>query len=299
MRDAGDHVVHVAAAQIRHADRLAGGRLDDVRPGDEHVGVLTRHDDQVGQRRAVHGAARAWAEDDGDLRDKTARLAGLLENPPVLAERRDTFLDTRAAGVDQCDNRHFEADGHIHEVANLLAFSHAERAAAHREVLRIHGDRAPVHFAEPGDDGRTGNPLVDVAADETADFLEAVGVEQQVEAFAGRAFAFGMLAFAGVLLGGTREFGGPPHSGADRLSHVMRRGVHKCRGVRRRRGCLRCGQCAAHCRSPSASLSVDVPDACAPSAAWMSSSTSVCPPSTPSAGPTQIFLTVPLTGAYT
>ena len=287
MRDAGDHVVHVAAAQIRHADCLASGRLDDVRPGDEHVGVLTRHDDQVGQRRAVHGAARARAEDDGDLRDKTARLAGLLENPPVLAERRDTFLDTRAAGVDQRDNRHFEADGHIHEVADLLTFGHAERAAAHREVLRVHGDRAPVHFAEPGDDGRTGNPLVDVAADETADFLEAVGVEQQVEAFAGRAFAFGMLAFAGVLLGGTREFGGSSHGGADRLSRVMRR------------GCLRCGQCAAHCRSPSASLSVDVPDACAPSAAWMSSSTSVCPPSTPSAGPTQIFLTVPLIGAYT
>ena len=42
---AGGGVVHMAATQILHADHLAGGRLDHIRTGDEHVGVLASHDD--------------------------------------------------------------------------------------------------------------------------------------------------------------------------------------------------------------------------------------------------------------
>ena len=60
---AGRGVVHVAAAQIVHADHFAGGRFDHVGTGDEHVGILAGHDDQVGQGRAVDGAAGAGAED--------------------------------------------------------------------------------------------------------------------------------------------------------------------------------------------------------------------------------------------
>ena len=60
---AGRGVVHIAAAQIVHADHFAGGRLDYIRTGDEHVRVLAGHDDQVGQGRAVDGTAGAGAED--------------------------------------------------------------------------------------------------------------------------------------------------------------------------------------------------------------------------------------------
>ena len=60
---AGRGVVHVAAAQIVHADHFAGGRFDHVGTGDEHVGILAGHDDQVGQGRAVDGTAGAGAED--------------------------------------------------------------------------------------------------------------------------------------------------------------------------------------------------------------------------------------------
>ena len=60
---AGSGVVHVAAAQIVHADHFAGGRFDHVGTGDEHVGILAGHDDQVGQGRAVDGTAGARAED--------------------------------------------------------------------------------------------------------------------------------------------------------------------------------------------------------------------------------------------
>ena len=62
VRDARFHVVHDAATEIVHADRLAGGGLDHVGPGDEHIRVLPGHDDQVGQRRAIHGAAGARSE---------------------------------------------------------------------------------------------------------------------------------------------------------------------------------------------------------------------------------------------
>ena len=161
VRHAGFRAVHESAAEVVHADRLTGGRLDDVRAGDEHVGVLLGHDDQVGQRRAVHGAAGARTQNQRDLRDEAAGVAGLAEDVAVLRQRGDAFLDAGAAGVDDRDDRHLQVQRHVHQVANLLTFGTTQRASPDGEVLRVDGDLAAVHVTESGDDGRTGLAAVD------------------------------------------------------------------------------------------------------------------------------------------
>ena len=61
MGDARQGVVRHRAAQRVEVHLLAGHRLDDVRPGDEHVAGLAHHDDEVGEGRGVDRAARARA----------------------------------------------------------------------------------------------------------------------------------------------------------------------------------------------------------------------------------------------
>ena len=51
--------VGVRAAELLHGDVLAGDGLDDVGSGDEHLGGLVDHDDEVGQRGGVDVAAGA------------------------------------------------------------------------------------------------------------------------------------------------------------------------------------------------------------------------------------------------
>ena len=65
----GDEVDHarvnhvgVGSAQRLGGDLLAGDLLDDLGPGDEHLG-LAGHDDEVGQRGRIGRAAGAGAAD--------------------------------------------------------------------------------------------------------------------------------------------------------------------------------------------------------------------------------------------
>ena len=272
----------MAATQILHADHLAGGRLDHIRTGDEHVGVLASHDDQIGQRRAVHGTTGARTENQRKLWYESACLAGLREQVTVLRERGHALLDARAAGIDQCDDRHLEIQCLIHQPADLTTFGHAQCAALDGEVLRIDGHFAAVDLAEAGDDGGTRLTSVDVAAAESADFLESAGIEQQIEPFAGGQLAFDMLTVAGMVLRLVRKLRGTQHRGTDRL-----RAFDMIHGILHGRA----GENIGHC---SASSSLD--SGVVPATLMVSS---VSPASTPLAGPTKIFVTVPLTGAYT
>ena len=92
-------VVGAGAAELLEADVLAGDRLDDVRPGDEHVAGLVDHHGEVGDRRRVDGAAGARAHDERDLRDHAAGPYVAEEDLAVEPERDDALLDPRPAGV--------------------------------------------------------------------------------------------------------------------------------------------------------------------------------------------------------
>ena len=125
VRHSGGGVVHIAATEIVHADHFAGGRFDHVRTGDEHVGVLAGHDDQVGQRRAVHGSARARAENQRKLRHETAGVTGFTEQMPVLRQCGYAFLNAGAARIDERDDWHLQVERLVHQSADLAAFRNA------------------------------------------------------------------------------------------------------------------------------------------------------------------------------
>ena len=67
--DAGLGRVSHGPAKLFEGDVLAGGRLHDIGPGDEHVRGLPDHVGEVGHGRAVDGPARARAEDHAHLGD--------------------------------------------------------------------------------------------------------------------------------------------------------------------------------------------------------------------------------------
>ena len=62
--DAGLEVVDRRAAELVERHLFAGRCSDDVRARHEHVRVLARHDDEVGEGRLIHGATGAGAQDD-------------------------------------------------------------------------------------------------------------------------------------------------------------------------------------------------------------------------------------------
>ena len=321
VRYTGGGVVHISAAEVVHADHFACGRFDHVRTGDEHVGVFTGHDDQIGQCRAVHGSTRAWAENQRELRHETAGVAGFTEQMPVLRQRGHALLNAGTARIDKRDDRHFQVERFVHQSADLAAFRDSQRAAAHGKVLCVYGHFASEHFAETGDDRRSRASAVDVAAAESSDFLEGTGVKQQVKTFARRQFAFDMLAIAGMIFRFVRELRRTKHGCADWLGCARQVGRgdgfgrvfaesllllhYDLHGFFDGRAC----DDISHHLPPSIVPSVAVPSTAAPVAPFSpafvpfapvtSMVINVSPASTPAAGPTKILVTAPLTGAYT
>ena len=65
-----------------NVDLLARHRLDDVGAGDEHVRRALDHEDEVGDRGRVHGAAGARPHDEADLRDRPPTPARCARRSP-------------------------------------------------------------------------------------------------------------------------------------------------------------------------------------------------------------------------
>ena len=188
--DARLRVVAHRPAQLLELDFLAGHGLDHFRAGDEHVRGLFDHEDEVGHRRRVDGAAGAGAHDQADLRDHAGALDVADEDVAVGAERDDALLDPGAAGVVDADHRRPDLGGEVHHLAHLLRHHLAEAAAEDGEVLGEDEDGAAVDRAVAGDDGVAPGPfllhleVVGAVADEGVELLEGAGVEQLLDPLA-------------------------------------------------------------------------------------------------------------------
>src|SRR5678815_4515684 len=86
-------------------DFLMRDGLDHVRSGDEHVGRVFHHYVEIRDRRTVNSAASTRAHDATDLRHDAARERVAQKDVCVTAKTNHAFLDTRAAGIIQTDNR--------------------------------------------------------------------------------------------------------------------------------------------------------------------------------------------------
>jgi hypothetical protein len=91
--------------ELFEGDIFAGNGLHDIGPGDEHMARLAHHEDEVGHRRRVDGAACAGAENHGDLGNNSGRLDIAPENATVTGERNDSFLDACSGTVVETNNR--------------------------------------------------------------------------------------------------------------------------------------------------------------------------------------------------
>lgn len=174
-----------------------------ARAGDEHLAGLVDHDDEVGERGGVHGAAGGRSHDDGDLRDDAGCRSVQPEDLAVLAEGDDALLDPRAAGVEDADDGHAAAEGELHDLDDLLARHLAERSAERREVLRVDGDGAAVDRADARDDrvavgaGAVHAERGGAVAHVFVELDERAGVDEQLDALAGGQLALLVLLLLG------------------------------------------------------------------------------------------------------
>src|SRR5690606_40656595 len=74
--------------------------------GEEHVGALAAHDDDVGEGGRVDRAAGAGAEDHAELRHPAGLVDVGLEYPAVAVQGGDALLYPRTTGVDETDDRY-------------------------------------------------------------------------------------------------------------------------------------------------------------------------------------------------
>ncbi len=187
VRDARLGVVRHRPAQLLEADLLAGDRLDHVGAGDEHVGGLLDHEDEVGHRRRVDRAAGARAHDQADLRDHARAADVAHEHVAIGAERHHALLDPRAARVVDPDHGAADPGRQVHDLAHLLAHDFAQRAAEDGEVLAENAHPATVDRAVAGDDRVAVGPvllhveLVGAVAHERVELLEGARVKQLLD----------------------------------------------------------------------------------------------------------------------
>ena len=160
---------------------------------------LLDHEDEVGHRRRVDGAAGARAHDHADLRDHSGALDVADEDVAVGAERDDALLDPGAAGVVEADHRRADLGGEVHHLDHLLGHHLAERAAEDGEVLAEDEDGAAVDLAVAGDHGVAPGPVLvhlevgGAVTDEGVELLEGARVEQLLDPLAGGHLALGVL----------------------------------------------------------------------------------------------------------
>ena len=229
VRDAARRVVGHRAAERFLGDLFVGDRLDHVGAGHEHVARVLDHDGEIGDRGRVDGAAGAGSHDRRDLRHDARRQRVAQEDVGVAAERDDAFLNARAAGIVQADDRRTQLERQVHDLDDLGGVGFRQRSAEHREVLGEGEHLTPVDQAVAGDDAVAGNQLLvhaEIAAavgDEPVELFERARIEEQLDPLASGQLAGGVLALEPI--GAAAKLGAPIEIGEDVF------GLHRVDGV--------------------------------------------------------------------
>ncbi len=210
--DAGLGVVGHGSAELVFGDLFVGDGLDDVGAGDEHVGRVLDHEDEVGDGGGVDGSSGAGAHDGGDLRDDAAGERVAEEDVGVSGEGHDAFLDAGTAGVVEADDGSADAHGGVHELDDFGGVGFGERAAEDGEVLREDEDETAFDASVAGDEAVAEELLLlhaEVGAavrDHLVGLFEGAFVEKELDALTGRHLALLTLrCYAGFASAGLGE----------------------------------------------------------------------------------------------
>ena len=215
MRDAARLVVRLGAAELLFRHFLVRHRPQHVRAGHEHVARVLDHDVEVGNRRRVDGAAGAGPHNRRDLRDDARGERVSQEDVGVAAEREHAFLDARAPRVVQPDDRRAHLHRQIHDLDDLGGVGLRQRTAEDGEVLGKGVDRAALDPSRAGDNAVAGNDLlvhaeVEAAVgDEFVDFVEAPGIEEEIDPLTRRELSGVVLPFQPIVAAAAHRRGAP------------------------------------------------------------------------------------------
>ena len=192
LRHAAHLVVDARATEALEVDLLVRHRLHDVRPGDEHVARAVHHDDEVGDRGRVDGAAGTRSHHQRDLRHHAGCQRVAEEDVGVASQAGHTFLDPRATRIGEADDRRTVLEREVHHLADLFGVGLRQRPTEHREVLAVDEDEPPIDLSRSGDDAITEVQLVletelaRAMRHERVELREGPFVEEQVEPLARR-----------------------------------------------------------------------------------------------------------------
>ena len=174
MSHAAGAVVGHGATQLVHGDLFVSHRPDNVGTCDEHVAGILDHQNEVRDRRRIDCAAGAGPHDCRDLRNHTAGKGVAEEDVGIPGEADHPFLDARAAGIIQPDDRSSHLHGKVHDLTDLLGIRFAEAPAKDGEILCEDIDEPAVDAPVTGDHAISGNSLVRHAEIHAAVFHELV-----------------------------------------------------------------------------------------------------------------------------
>ncbi len=197
--------VNRCAAEILLAYILSCYSLDHRGACEEHVGETLCHDGEVGQGRAVDGAAGTRPHNGGNLGNHSRRHDVALENLRVAGKGVDTLLDTGTAGVVETDHGSPHLHRHVHNLADLLRHSLGKGASEYCEVLCEHVYQTAFDCTETGHHTVTEDMLLVLAevcaavCHKHVELLETTLVEQHRYALAGGVFASLVLFLDGFL----------------------------------------------------------------------------------------------------
>ena len=194
--------MHVSAAEVFRAHRLAGRRLHQRRPGEKDRALLVDDDRLVRHRRHIGPARGAGSHHHRDLSDAGRRHARLVEEDPseMVAVGKDLGLVRQIgpARVDQINAGQTVLRRDLLGAQMLLHRHRIIRAALDRRVVGDDHDLAAVDEADPGDQPRAVDvALVHAESRERADFQKRrAGIDQAGDAFARQQLAAGDMTFA-------------------------------------------------------------------------------------------------------
>ena len=203
--DAGLGGVDLGATELLLGDLLTGDGLDYVGTGDEHVGGIADHEDEIGDGGGVDGTTGAGTHDEGDLGDDTGGEGVALEDLGVTGEGVAALLDTGTAGVIETDDGSADGHGLVHDLADLLGVGEGEGAAEDGEVLGVDEDETAVDGTVAGDDTVARVVLLlhtEVGATvglELVVLAEGALIEEELETLTGGELAAGVLGVDSLL----------------------------------------------------------------------------------------------------
>ena len=195
--NAGLGSVRLGAAQFLLSDIFSGHRLHHIGAGDEHVGRVFNHEDEVRHGRAVHGTAGARSHNHADLGHNTGRLHVSIKDAAIRSEADGAFLNASAGAVVEANNGSANFERHIHELVSFLGEHLSQRPTKQREVLGEDEDLAPLDGAPTGDHTIGVRPLFDIGIavpGQHVELTERAVVQQVLNALTGQHLAAVVLA---------------------------------------------------------------------------------------------------------